>query len=244
MFKKIMYLGIALIVMAFSPFVFMGCDPKSKNISVKALFSGNILELPIPSKQSDSAAPGEYPIKLTSIDEIYTKISIDKSLEVKCIDQKIFISKDNGDKTKDYFVVRKLLPGAEEEDIYYEFFNMEGYCYCNDGISEFYQSFLVPYHLFKKDKSFEYSKLISQNIRYETNFFIEDFYEFYNGSGWYDVEKGDGYILINGYVDIEKVVALKTPKYSMGDLDFRVPIKIEVFSSTNVLNFVQFSTVL
>jgi len=61
-----------------------------------------------------------------------------------------------------------------------------------------------------------------------TKFGIEEFFDFYNNSGWYNIERGENYIVIKGYIDQEKALAANNDrKYPIEHMDFTVPIRID-----------------
>ena len=105
--------------------------PKPINIVCNALFTNNFIELPILGVQPN--APGYYNIDM-SIDEMFAIINADESLSAKLVDDNIFISKDNNDGTKDYFLIG-------EHPYRYTFSNMGG---------RLAQLMLIPYHLIEK----------------------------------------------------------------------------------------------
>lgn len=104
MVKKI--IALVLISAAMSLGLLAGCiSKKPKNIVATALLSKNILELPIKGIQPN--APEKYNIDM-NIEEMFSIISREESFSSEIVNGSIFISKDNGDDTKDYFLIRKM----------------------------------------------------------------------------------------------------------------------------------------
>ena len=225
--KEISYgkklIGIAVIaIMLFGIFGLAGCNPKPKNIVATAMFSKNILELPV--KGTLPNAPGQYYIDMDMV-EIFSTISLDNSLSTEFVDGKIFVSKDNDDGTKDYYLIRQI--AAANGNKMYEFFDMGGLI----KLDATYKRILIPYHLIDIDWEIAHFDIATE---YETKFRIDNFFEYYSSSGWYDIEKGTDYIVINGYVDEERILALNNSlPVPLKHMEFGLPIKIK-FTSYNM----------
>lgn len=220
MIKKIILIGLALMMGLGS---FSGCTPKPRNIYASSLFSKNILELPI--KGILPNAPGYYYIDKTA-EEMFSIISLDKSLSTKFIEGKIFISKDNGDDTKDFFIIRELVDA--DGNRMYLFFDMGGHV----RSGKFYQSILMPYHFVSRQED---ERTFYIGREYNTKFSVEDFFDYYNDSGWYDVEQEADCIIINGYKDKERVLALNNSlKYPLRNIEFTNPLKIQFENSNEI----------
>lgn len=196
-----------------------------KSIQKDALFSKNILSLPIPYKYA-GAGPHLYQIDL-SIEEMYNKIEKDESLSLKAVNNNIFIMKDNDGKTKDYYCI--LYRGGNQ----YYFSDMCGTLTLYDDLPEVefkdrYQSILLPIHLIDDEKISKDDLGFNVLVEYETKYNMDEYYDFYNDSGWYDVEKGEDYIIINGYKDEEKVLSLHDSQIPpTRHLEFKTPLKIQ-----------------
>lgn len=94
-----------------------------------------------------------------------------------------------------------------------------------------YQRLLMPYHFLSL---YDYSSpALKIKTEYKTEFWVDDFFKFYENSGWYNVEKGEDYIIINGYNDEERVLELNnTLWYPPKHMAFPSPIIFQ-FKSTD-----------
>ncbi len=111
----------------------------------------------------------------------------------------------------------------------YEFFDMGGFLVDNGG----YQRILIPYHLICEEKNT--MEDFDLGAEYKTKFSVENFFDYYRDSGWYDVERGTDYLIINGYINEEKVLSLNNElKMPLRHMKFWLPIKIQFKSSDEI----------
>lgn len=230
---------LIVVMMAYGIGIFSGCQ-KTYALSAKAYISGNVLELPIKG-QIPNDPHGYYIDK--SINEIYAEISADESLDVILKDNKIFISKENQNElyfsddnksvTKDYYLI---LEGVTVDGKrIYEFSDSTGYLVGKSGFS-YALTVLIPYHLLEVEVKSIFSPGFYANdetIAYETKYDIEDFYEFYAGSGWYEVERQENEIHITDYTRDIKVIHYLT---GIPNCD-RSGIRFEKGDSINTIKF-------
>lgn len=187
------------------------------------MFSKNKLTLPIPCKYT-GAGPYLYQIDL-SIEEIYNKIKNDESLSLKIVNNNIFIMKDYDNKAKDYYCIYYV--GGNK----YYLSDMCGTLtldFPEIELKNRRQSILLPIHLIDDKRIEPHGLHFDVNVEYETSHDMDEYYEFYNDSGWYDLEKGEDYIIINGYKDEEKVLSfydsqIPPTRY----LEFKTPLKVQ-----------------
>lgn len=187
-----------------------GCSGARKVNSIHsfAIYSNNEIVLPI---KSDSALEGMMYIGLTGF---HSKQNFDKIAEIvrgaelsdvqtffrhegaRVYRDSLLMRRDNDDKTSDYFciIARK---NEKKNDYEYEFNSLRcEVAYANDNQEKTSFWFLLPVHLLT---THDYRKGIYMDMDYQISATADDVYDFYNNSGWFDLERQEDAILIKGF---------------------------------------------
>jgi hypothetical protein len=175
---------------------------KTDSIEALALFSGESLRLPISNKRNtgDFLAYGGSAFKTNilfkELAEQITTGKITKLSEYAKIHENFIlfhIKKDDG--TADDYCIR-LLSESDNESCYI-ISGMEAQI-LYDKKNRF--SMIIPVYLISDDRiNFSIVTDLSEGIEYQTTGSFEDFYDFYEATGWYELEKGDNFFIIKGY---------------------------------------------
>lgn len=185
-----------------------GCTGTRKIVSLqsKGLYSGNEISFPI---KSSSAHLGYSFYGMTTF---YSKQNPDKLCELieesnsdlilrKYHDMgwgkgdTIFIERDNGNGTKDYFSIILLTRNAK--GYWYECNPLRAeiaYAIVDGGVITF--DLLLPVHLIPQ---YDYTKAFYLDVEYEIKGSPDEFYDFYEQSGWFDLEKDETGFTIKGF---------------------------------------------
>lgn len=198
-----------------------GCSGTSKvsQMTVASFLGQQEITLPIDSpkavKGDISAVPFESNM---SIDEIYDKLDGNEQYQLEMGGRGILISAPNSKNNllKEYYSICKMSDNK--------------YCFNDMQLQLTYEideekgnktlRILFPFHCLTDPKFVNYYDALYTGQEYEVSQGLDYFYEFYQNSGWLDVEKGESWIQINS------LKAEPGGKYEQVDHSLPCPIRI------------------
>ncbi len=211
-----------------------GCDgaTSTKVVSAEACFSKRKIEIPLKTNQyfgmQDAFSNFASRKTLEQIQERVLEWDPKATVEIWG-EQSLFISSDNPDTgKKDYYILYRV-DGTTDK------FSEKKYCLdCYSGKNFFplpdsdpYAVFIEPFHLMKYIESeppHEYVNIYNFDHELHPEATIDDVYNFYHDSGYYDVEKKDNNTVIVN--DLLYEWSEEESEITYGD---HFPIIIEVF---------------
>lgn len=202
MYRRLSSIAAAFILPIVCCACLCGCGGKT-SLYAKALYSDNTVSIPVENFSRIGAQSYDSKLDLEKVLPYITQTNLfsaykayPDNVSVSGAGDYLFLEKDNGDGTLDYFCLQ-VTGKKSNKRFYYRFDSTyEEIAYAaENGVIEYF-TVLFPF-MYVSDRYYEGGLYV--NLEYVTIASVDDFFDFYERSGWFDVKREDNAVVIDGF---------------------------------------------